>query len=155
MENQNSKQKSCVQKVSGLNGLKALALGVGFVGVIITAYLSFRADPALSTVGWLPQGLAHWADAHPRFDNFPAFGLAALLFFAVASRPFQFLAVLGGFGFLILGLELTQLLIASRHCDPWDMFWGCAGVLAAGVAVCGIKFLGRLKFAGPMLKEAE
>jgi VanZ family protein len=109
----------------------------------------------LNTLGWLPRGVAQWADAHPQFDNFPAFGLVSLLFFAVTSTAAQFLIVLGALCLFNIGLEVAQLFMPQRHCDVWDIFWGCAGALTAGLVVAGLKCLCKPCLAAPCITKLK
>ncbi len=107
----------------------------GLIGIGVVTFLSLRSSPAISTVWWMPAVIAHWADSNGRFDNFPAYGLMGVPFFLIAStfrRQAWTIAILS---LLIVSLELTQLALPMRHCDIWDMFWGCLGLLAAW-AIC-------------------
>lgn len=115
--------------------LKSVVFCIGLAGIGLAAFLSLRSSPAISTVRWIPQWLSHWADAHGRFDNFPAYGLVSLPFYLISSHFGTQLSIFLALATFVVLLECVQILIPSRHCDGYDMVWGILGVLAAWMAV--------------------
>jgi hypothetical protein len=117
--------------------LKKLVFLIGVAGSALAIFLSLRASPATSTVSWLPKTITHWADGHGQSCNFPAYGVLALTFLAIAPNVRrQAQVVLGLFG-LIASMEVIQFWIPKRTCDPGDIFWGWLGVSVAW-GICGI-----------------
>ena len=46
----------------------------------------------------------------------------------------------GGIIVFIALLELAQRDIPTRCCDPWDVFWGGAGVISGGLLINALRF---------------
>jgi hypothetical protein len=125
------------QERGAIEFLRRGMLILGLVGMGLCAYLSLRTSSALGTVGWLPHGVARWADAHGRFDNFPAYGLVGLpLFLLVTSCRRQLAVFVGLIGFIAL-LEFAQRAIPTRHCDVWDLIYGGLGLATAWAVAAG------------------
>jgi hypothetical protein len=114
---------------------------LALVGMGLCVYLSLRASPALNTVSWLPHGVARWADAHGRFDNFPAYGLVALPLFLLATGTRRQLAIFVIMTMFIALLEFAQRTIPTRHCDIWDLIYGGLGLATAWAVAAGGKIL--------------
>lgn len=110
---------------------RLVALTAGLVGIGLVTFLSLRSSPAISTVGWIPKPIAHWADRNGRLDNLPAYGLLAVPFLLVASTFRRQLWMVILLALLIVALELTQLDLPTRHCDPGDIACGWTGLLVA------------------------
>lgn len=127
--------KSGSPTVCGRKWFKEAFFCAGLLGIGVVTFLSLRSSPAISTVWWIPRFVANWADRHGRFDNFPAYGMMGVPFFMIASAFRRQVWVFAVLSLIIISLELTQLAIPTRHCDVWDMFWGCMGLLAAW-AIC-------------------
>jgi hypothetical protein len=107
---------------------KAFLYAAGLIGIGAVSFLSLSPSSAIRTFGWMPVAIANWADSNGRFDNFPAYGRS---FFLIASTFRQQAWTIAILSLLIVSLELTRLVIPTRHCDIWDTFLGCMGLLAA------------------------
>jgi hypothetical protein len=108
--------------------------GLGLFGVGLAVFLSIKSSPNMSVVRWLPHFITAWADQHGRLCNFPAYGLLAISFLAIAKDRWQRTGVTISLALLVAGLEIVQLWIPSRVADKWDIFWGCAGLVTSWAA---------------------
>lgn len=105
-----------------------VALVVGGIGCACAIYLCWRPTGQISTVPWIPTGVAEWADRHGRFRNLPAYFLLACPFLVVCgSRRARMWAVLalGVFGTL---LELAERFVPGRMLEWQDVAYTWAGV---------------------------
>jgi hypothetical protein len=74
-------------------------------------------------------------------------------FFMMASTFRRQICILVLLSLFIASLEFAQLAIPGRHCDGWDVFWGCSGLVAAWAVGEVIKqALGRFRL-NPNLKH--
>lgn len=109
------------------------ALAVGAVaGCGCAVYLSLRPSGALSSVPWIPEWIGHWADAHGRIRNLPAYFLLAVPFLLLVPpepvRRAGAAAIVGVFGTL---LEFAEHLVPTRWVEWEDILWSWVGVSLA------------------------
>jgi glycopeptide antibiotics resistance protein len=116
-----------------------ICLCAGLIGIGLVTFLSLRSSPAVSTVKWMPRIVAHWADRHGRFCNFPAYGLLAVPFLMIASTIRRQAWVVAMLAALIFLLEIAQLAVPTRFCDIGDMACGWAGLLVAWIICVALK----------------
>lgn len=133
------KFKLNLRSLVGRGGMHPVLLVAGLVGIGLVTFLSLRSSPALSTVSWLPRSIAHWADAHGRLCNFPAYGLLAVPFLLITSNLRWQMGMLAGLALLIVAFEIIQLDLLARSCDPADVAWGWAGLLTAWAGCAAVK----------------
>lgn len=74
----------------------------------------------------MPNWLGIWCDEYPRFRTAIPFFFLSVLVICVERKFFKYLVINC---VLVIFVELTQLLIPTRHCDIYDMLWGCYGVI--------------------------
>lgn len=116
-------------------------IGVLFVlGILLIFGLSWRSDPNLKGLPFMPLWIYSWADTY-RFSAIrtavPFLGLGAMIGFWLLIRKASFiqfvmaLAILVG---VVTVAELGQYFIPKRDVDLKDVFWGGAGAFL-GLAV--------------------
>jgi len=110
---------------------KTILLCLGLAGVGAVTLLSLRSSPAISTVRWIPQPIARWADRHGRSCNFVAYGIVGLPLLMLTPSPRRQLGIVLLMSLGIAALEVIQFALPSRVCDVWDIFYGVNGVLTA------------------------
>ena len=115
-----------------------LALFIPLLSVLL--YLSFKPNPAIQDVEWMPGSLAAWFDLYDQWKNFLGFaamGFAGFMAWpdglggdslSARGRRIRLALLLCG---IIVMIELIQIPIPSRWCDPKDIIAGSAGVWAS------------------------
>lgn len=106
--------------------------------LVVVAFLSFKPNPAIQGTPGIPASLAEWFDLFDQWKNF--LGFAALGFAGFMAWPdgagrgsprrrrvWLALAICG----VIVCLELIQIPIPRRWCDPKDVVAGSLGVWSA------------------------
>ena len=121
----------------------AAALGIG-----CCLYMTLRPSSNLVEIGWLPRGVARWADSYGRFRNFPAYAALAAPFVFVCNgrraraKAMAWLALLGAV------VEGLQYFIPTRWCEWQDVAWSWAGLAATWLAAeIGYKVAWRVRCA--------
>lgn len=114
--------------------MRYILLGGLLAGGTLFCFLSWRADPDLGTLSWMPNWIAEWTDIVENSNKrtaIPMFFLAcfsgSLLFNYGKTAPVKWLAVfflLNGFVVLV---ELCQELLPKRTPDFLDVVWGAIG----------------------------
>lgn len=123
--------------MSGLTLIHRCVQANKAIVLLLVVYLSWRQSPQMADAYWMPSFLGLWADEFVR---------------ARTAVPFVFLGFLNGitqclrnesivaFGKSVLAytafavlVELGQLLLPTRHCDPLDMVWALVGVMVGQV----------------------
>ena len=113
------------------------------VAIFSAMHCALTSSPDLHNIAWLPNAIASWANQHPAFRNFPAFGVVGMsLYFCVFSwlriahpqRLFRLAffcsIVVSIFGVL---LECLQIWLPTRFFDPYDIAWSIAGAFAGSI----------------------
>jgi glycopeptide antibiotics resistance protein len=106
-------------------------------------WVTLASLPQMTTVPWIPNWLAKWADSEPTFRNFPPYAIATLLSTLTAlawirprTRRQGLLVILGMLCLWTLlgtGLECAQLRLPYRKFDLLDITWSVVGALAGSV----------------------
>lgn len=125
--------------------------------VCFAGLLFFSLRPAPMNAGrtqGLPAWLATWLNTHDELANFLAFGGLGIVGLALASRTppeerrtsslhRRRRTVLVRLAVLAIGLELLQLGIPGRVCDPRDVLTAGCGLLCSWAAVTVLLGTGR------------
>lgn len=106
---------------------------VFLLGVVAVFYLSWVAQPKLSSLWFMPSWLGRWTDAGGNENlrtavPFLFLGGFSGLWLSLTNKPFRHWVI--GFAFLILVAtiaELGQLFLSQRTCDVGDILWASAG----------------------------
>jgi VanZ like family len=124
-----------------LKRLTFLGLALAF-GVIL--WCALAPSPDLVNIHWMPKWLGKWADAHPTFRNFPAFGLLSVLLVFVGNlcrgtsevRGLIASTLFAAAAVSVAGvvLECLQLALPGRFFDPMDILWSVLGAVAGSLA---------------------
>ncbi|WP_353567793.1 hypothetical protein [Haloferula sargassicola] len=100
--------------------------------------MSWIPDPRLGRIGWLGQ-VGEWSDRHDQLrTGIPVLLLATLvgLWLTVTGKHLAWwLAAFFVLTDLVVVVELGQLFIPGRNCDPADMLWGGLGAASGLIAV--------------------
>ncbi|PAC30630.1 VanZ family protein [Flectobacillus sp. BAB-3569] len=94
--------------------------------VVTISVLSWISDPVFMHLDILPDCVGRWCDEFPRFRTAIPFFFLSILVICVERNFFKYLVINCA---LVIFVELFQLLIPTRHCDVYDMLWGCGGVI--------------------------
>lgn len=125
-----------------------------FVLLFAVVYLSWKPNPSIAQVSWIPAALGHWFDQHDFSKNLIGYGVFGLMAFAAWSRPMHVhadypssyarrsITLLACFCALVVMLELGQLVLPYRTCDWADVLAGWTGIVLAWA----IFQLGRILF---------
>jgi hypothetical protein len=124
-------------------GLFSILLG-------LLLYLSFKPNPAIQDVGWMPKSAAEWFDLYDQWKNFLGFAAMGFTGFMawpegvglastnLTRRRVRLALLLCG---IIIVIELIQIPIPRRWCDPKDILAGSIGVWASWPLVSGFRWL--------------
>jgi glycosyltransferase involved in cell wall biosynthesis len=106
---------------------------VGLFGVVV--YLSWKPEPSIYQVSWMPRALAGWFDAHDFLKNAIGYGVFGLIGFVAWCQPGpqmrsvrSSLILLACFCAFALILELGQLALPYRVCDWRDVLAAWVGI---------------------------
>jgi hypothetical protein len=109
---------------------------VGLLGAVV--YLSWKPEPSIYQISWMPKVLGGWFDAHDFLKNTLGYGVFGLTGFVAwcqpglhmrpARRSFLLLAC---FCTVAVVLELGQLALPHRVCDWSDVLAAWAGITLA------------------------
>lgn len=106
--------------------------------LVVVAFLSFKPNPAIQGTPGMPQSLAEWFDLYDQWKNFLGFAVLGFAGFMAwpdgagrgsrQQRRVRLALILCG---VIVCLELIQIPIPRRWCDPKDIVAGSLGVWVA------------------------
>lgn len=94
--------------------------------IVLILLLSWIKNSMFTNLSLMPNWLGVWCDEFPRFRTAIPFFFLSILVICVERNFFKYLVINCA---LVIFVELTQLLIPTRHCDVYDMLWGCGGVI--------------------------
>jgi glycopeptide antibiotics resistance protein len=112
---------------------------------LAVVYLSWKPNPSIAQVHWIPTALGIWLDQYDFAKNLLGYGIFALFGFVAWSNPTRSASpgsslsahsvteykLLLFFCLLVVTLELGQSVLPLRTCDAADMVAGCTGILLA------------------------
>lgn len=105
-----------------------------FIGVLLIFFLSWKTDPNLKELPFIPEWLSDWTDSvrnDRRRTGVPFIGLGLLagmyLMYIRRTKMFYWGLVLCILGFVVIIAEVVQYFLPSRSMDVKDMFWGGIG----------------------------
>jgi hypothetical protein len=111
----------------------------------LVLYLSWRSQPSMGLVWFMPHWLAHWADERANDALRTAVPLVLLgmlvgIPLAWQNRSWRrWLASWAAMTGLVSLAEFGQLFLPHRAFDPRDIAWGAAGALAGLAAIALVK----------------
>ncbi|MDI9862199.1 VanZ family protein [Flectobacillus roseus] len=94
--------------------------------IALILLLSWIKNSMFTNLSLMPSWLGVWCDEFPRFRTAIPFFFLSILVISVERKFLKYLVINCA---LVIFVELTQLLIPTRHCDVYDMLWGCGGVI--------------------------
>ena len=115
--------------------------------LIAVAYFSWKPNPSIVQVAWVPRAIGLWLDEHDFTKNFIGYGTLAFAILMAWAGPTakakerqrspassgRERKLLIGFCSLVVFLELGQLALRHRTCDWADILAGWLGGLLAWV----------------------
>lgn len=128
-------ERSSAWRLARTHFARHVAAGAAAGGTLLAVYLTLRPTGAIATIPWFPDALAAWADAHGRFRNGPAYALLTLPCLLVCLTAASRRTAVALLALIAALLEVTQLLIASRHFEAMDIAWSWVGIAATWAAV--------------------
>ena len=119
--------------------LRLVTFFVLFCVFVVVLWCALAPTPDLVRIDWMPRWLGNWADAKPTFRNFPAFGILAMVFYAMGFAWFDpsrgagqcalaFISAMTA-SFAAVAVEVAQVRLPGRFFDPDDIAWSMAGAL--------------------------
>lgn len=106
------------------------------LGVLIVLALSWKPEPYLKNLPFLPASFLQWADRQENGNirtaiPFAVLGLLAGTWLALQRAPWRHWGwiLVAGIGLLLLS-ETGQWFLPHRHADLGDIGWGSLGLLA-------------------------
>jgi hypothetical protein len=128
---------------------KYISRGLFYLAILVVAglvlYLSWRSQPSMGLVWFMPQWLAHWADERANDAIRTAVPLVLLgvlvgIPLAWQNRAWtRWVASWAAMTGLVSLAEFGQLFLPHRSFDPLDIAWGAAGALVGLAAVALLK----------------
>jgi hypothetical protein len=128
----------CWKRLKLMKG-KYVSWALFYLAILVVAglvlYLSWRSQPSMGQVWFVPKWLAHWADERANDairTAVPLVLLGVLIGISLAwkNRPWtRWVASWAAMTGLVALAELGQLFLPHRSFDPLDIAWGAAGAL--------------------------
>ena len=109
-------------------------LGLLFLSILLVCFLSWKSNPNLGELSWIPRWLSHWGDlgensrkrtAIPFF--FMGLGVGVVLILTDKKHILTWLKCWILMILLVVQIELGQFLLPTRHPDVKDILWGTLG----------------------------
>ena len=104
-----------------------------FLLVMAIFAASWADDSKMSSLGWIPEDVAEWADRTPNFRTALPFSLLpfclcqAMGWLGIRMKH-AIVASYSVSGLVLIAAEMGQIFIPSRTADWCDVGWGMAGV---------------------------